>query len=87
MNALGRPDMLKRSRCVIIGAQGRGRLKLTLSSERGSACKHVVLGPERRIYRVPLRVLGQMLSLTVENDGGNDFTAAAPMVVFTAERV
>ena len=46
-----------------------------------------VLGPERRIYRVPLRVLGQMLSLTVENDGGNDFTAAAPMVVFTAERV
>ncbi len=87
MNALGRPDMLKRSRCVIIGAQGSGRLKLTLSSERGSACKHVVLGPERRIYRVPLRVLGQMLSLTVENDGGNDFTAAAPMVVFTAERV
>lgn len=84
MNTLGQANMIKRTRCILIGAEGSGRLKLTLTSERGSASKYITLSQKRKVYRVPMRVTGQMLSLTIENDDGNPFTAVAPMVVFTA---
>ena len=83
MSALGRPDMIKSVRCVLIGAQGSGRLRITVRSERGSASRYILPSGSRRIYRIPLRVSGQLLSLTVENEDGSDFTAAAPTVVFT----
>lgn len=83
MSALGRPDMIKSVRCVLIGAQGSGRLRITVQSERGSASRYILPSGSRRIYRIPVRVSGQLLSLTVENEDGSDFTAAAPTVVFT----
>ena len=65
MNALGRPDMLKAQ--PVRDNRGAGQRKAEADPfKREEAHASMVLGPERRIYRVPLRVLGQMLS----PDGG-----------------
>ena len=86
MGTLGRAELIKEIRSVIISAQGAGRIRITVKSERGSASKHIEIDSQRRVYSVPMRVRGKLIGLELENVDGNDFTVAEPTVLYTVTR-
>lgn len=44
------------------------------------------LREERRVYKVPMRISGKLVQLSIENVSGNNFTVSNPMVIYTALR-
>lgn len=86
MGTLGHAEFKKEIRTVILSAQGVGRIKITVTSERGSASKHITVDSKRRIYSVPMRVRGRLIGLDIQNVDGNDFTVAEPTILYTVSR-
>jgi len=84
MSTLGKPDMIKQIRCIMISAEGEGSLEISVESERGKLKKSLTLSKERRMYSVPMRISGHMIRLGIRNREGSRFTVAEPVIIFTA---
>ncbi len=80
---LGKSELIKEVRAVLLSGQGEGKIKITVKSERGAASKHITLRSSRRVYSLPIRVRGRLIGVEFENVDGNDFVLAEPTVLFT----
>lgn len=86
MSNLGKPHLIKNIRELLITAQGEGLLRLKMITESAQIERTIRLREERRVYKVPMRISGKLVQLSIENVSGNNFTVSNPMVIYTALR-
>ena len=86
LSSLGKPHLVKNIRELLITAEGEGLLRLKMTTESARIERTIRLRDTRRIYKVPLRISGKLLQLSIENVSGNNFTVSNPMVIYTALR-
>lgn len=86
MSNLGKPHLVKNIRELLVTAEGEGLLKLTVTTESAKTERTIRLRDQRRVYKVPFRMSGKLVRLSIENVSGNDFTVSNPMVIYTALR-
>ena len=86
MSNLGKPHLIKNIRELLITAQGEGLLRLRMITESAEIERTIRLRDTRRVYKVPVRISGKLVQLSIENVSGNNFTVSNPMVIYTVLR-